>query len=116
VSWWRRHRDALILTGLGLLLAMSGGYNIYAARISHRNDVVASKVARLTAAQCGETQFLYDFLNALAADTGPHFGSPSDGPPVPGARTKLIGKLHGIERATAPGLRHQGCRVSVPAA
>jgi hypothetical protein len=112
-SWWRRHDTLLIGAVLVVLLACLAGYNVWVARVTHRNEVTATKVERLTKSQCGETQFLYDFLNALADDTGPGFGSPA-GRVIPGARAKLIGRLHDAERASVPRLKAQGCTVRTP--
>lgn len=120
-SWVRRH-DGLVIGAIALLAyALLAGYNVYAARVSHRNAVavtqvkrLAPKVVRLTKAQCGQTVFLYAFLNALAEDSSPAFGSPPDGTIVPGARARLIAQLYAAETATRPALKAQGCRIVVP--
>lgn len=120
-SWLRRH-DGLVIGAIALVaFAMLAGYNVYAARVSHRNAVavtqvkkLAPKVTRLTKGQCGQTRFLYAFLNALAEDSSPAFGSPPDGPPIPGARDRLIGRLYDVERASLPRLKAQGCKVPAP--
>lgn len=120
-SWWRRHVAALVALVAMLALVADGGYQVYASRIAHRTATavtqvkkLAPKVERLTAAQCGQTQFLYDFLNALAEDTSPSFGSPPDGAIVPGARSELIARLHAAEHASAAPLRKQGCKLRTP--
>lgn len=120
-SWLRRHGWLLIAAAALIALALDAGYQVYAARVSDRNakavatvKVIAPKVTRLTAGQCGQTRFLYAFLNALALDSSPQFGSPPDGPPIPGARDKLIGELFKVERASLPRLRKQGCKVEAP--
>lgn len=121
-SWLRRH-DGLVIGSIALVaFAMLAGYQVYAARISHRNaDAVtqvkklAPRVTRLTKGQCGQTRFLYAFLNALAEDSSPQFGSPH-GAPVPGARARLIGRLYAAERASLPRLKAQGCVITAPPA
>lgn len=122
-SWARRHLNLLITLALALALGMLGGYNLWAARVSSRNAATAVKanrtantVSKLTKGQCGQTRFLYGFLNALAEDSSARFGSPPDGPPVPGARAKVIGQLYAIERASLPHLAEQGCKVTAPPA
>lgn len=122
-SWALRHRDSLIIAALVVALGMLGGYNLWAARVSNRNAATAVKanrtaatVGKLTKGQCGQTRFLYGFLNALAEDSSPSFGSPPDGPIVPGARARLIGQLYAAERASLPRLAQQGCRVTAPPA
>lgn len=113
-TWLRRHVVLVVAIVAVLALGADVGYQVYAARIQHRNAVVATKVERLSASACSSTQFLYDILNALVDDSSPHFGSPPDGPIVPGARVKLIGRLYSAERGTVPRLRKQGCKVTVP--
>lgn len=127
---WREARRLLdrrviaaVLVGLALLL----GYQVYAYQQQHRNAaaVITARVAarkadratvvikRLTKVQCANTRLFYDLFNALAEDSGPHFGSPP-GRIVPGARERLIDKLYEAERAQAPTLHKQGCHVTVP--
>jgi hypothetical protein len=112
--WWRRRAGWLIAAAVLIAVGAEAGYQVYVARIQHRNDVTATKVERLTKAQCGQTQLLYDFLNALAEDSSPSFGSPPEGPIVPGARARLIGRLHAAEHASTGRLRRQGCTVQTP--
>lgn len=110
-GWARRH-PAVVVAALALLaLAIDAGYQVYAARIQSRNADTATKVAQVSAGQCGTTKLLYVILNALAADSSPRFGSPPDGPVIPGARALLIGQLTAAERASVAGLRRQGCDV-----
>lgn len=119
--WWRRRAGWLLAAAALLALGADAGYQVYAARIQHRNAVAvtqtqrnAAKITRLTKAQCANTQLLYDFFNALAEDSSPHFGSPP-GRVVPGARQRLIGKLYSSERLASAPLRRQGCAIKVPA-
>lgn len=112
---------ATVLVGLAILV----GYQVYAYRQTHRNAhavVVAKKalttarksasgLKRLSKSQCGSTVLLYDLLNALMDDTSPRFGSPPDGPVIPGARAKLIGQVHAAEQASFKALRKQGCKI-----
>lgn len=119
-SWARRHAMLLVACAALGALAIDGGYQIYAARIAHRNAVAvtlthktAAKVNRIAPAVCAQTRLLFTVFNALVEDTGPSFGSPPDGPIVPGARAKLIGRLSAYEAATSATLRKQGCKVDV---
>lgn len=127
-AWLRRHGWVVAAACMALALGIDGGYQVYAARISHRNaDAVATskrnaaklaatvrKVSKLSKAQCSQTQLLFDVFNALAEDASPRFGSPPDGPIQPGARRALIGRLTVSERATAKALKGQGCRITTP--
>lgn len=120
-SWWRRHADHLVIAGLVVAMAMITGYNVWAKRVTDRNNHTAAvaqstakKVTRLTAGQCASTRFTFDLFNALAEDSSLHFGSPRDGPIVPGARDGLLRKLYVAERKAAAPLRKQGCRIDVP--
>lgn len=109
---------AVVVVGLAMLV----GYQVYVQRQTKKVDQTAAvvkhlapKVARLTKVQCANTRLFYDLFNALAEDSSPHFGSPPDGPIIPGARRRLIEKLYASERATVKPLRKQGCRIDVPA-
>lgn len=113
-SWLRRHDTLAIAAVLVLVLAGVAGYNLWAARIAHRNDVVARQVQHLTKAACAQTRLFYDVFNALVIDSSPAFGSPPDGPPIAGHRAKLIGRLFDAERAAAAPLRSQGCNIATP--
>jgi hypothetical protein len=113
-SWWRRHDSLLIGVALVVLLAALTGYNVWAAGVAHRNAATATKVERLSAGACANQKLFYSVFNALVEDTSPHFGSPPAGPIIPGAREKLIGRLYDAERAAAPALRRQGCKVATP--
>lgn len=117
----RRHAVLLVAIAALVTLGIDAGYQVYAARISHQNAAAvattkrnAAKIARLSKAQCSQTQLLFDVFNALAADSSPRFGSPPDGPILPGARAALIGRLTVSERATAKALAPQGCRIATP--
>lgn len=119
--WWRRRAGWLLAAAALLALGIDAGYQVYAARISHQNAVAvaqtkknAAKLTRLTKAQCGSQRLFFDVFNALVEDSSPRFGSPSDGPPIPGARAKLIGRLYAAERLAASPLRKQGCKIAVP--
>lgn len=110
-TWVRRRAGWLLAAAALLALGLDAGYQVYAARISSRNEATASKVAQMSTAACGSTKLLYVIFNALAEDASPRFGSPPDGPIVPGARARLIGQLHASERASVPQLQRQGCDV-----
>jgi hypothetical protein len=112
--WLRRRATLVAAVAVSLALGADAGYQVYAARVSHRNAVAVVKVNRLTKAQCSTTRLFYDLFNALVADTTPHFGSPPDGPPTPGARSRLIARLYVAERLAAAPLRAQGCKLDVP--
>jgi hypothetical protein len=110
---------ALVAVGLAILI----GYQVYVARLVHRNAQTAAavkhlkpKVARLSRVACANTRLYYELLNALAQDTTQSFGSPPDGEVVPGARAQLIHRLYAAERAQLPALRKQGCKITVPEA
>lgn len=117
--------DRRVITIVLLGLALLTGYQVYAYRASHRNahaGVVAktaaktsqknaTKLRQLTKAQCAQTGLLYTLLNALMDDSSPRFGSPPDGPIVPGARAKLIQQVHTAEGASNSALREQGCHI-----
>lgn len=127
-AWLRRHGWIVAALCMALALGIDGGYQIYAARISSRNAraaettkrnaktiaATAEKVTKLSKAACAQTQLLFDVFNALAVDSSPRFGSPPDGPILPGARTALIGRLTVSERTTAKALKGQGCRITTP--
>lgn len=109
---------AVVLVGLAVLV----GYQVYAQRQAHKVDhtaavvkQIAPRVIRLTRVQCTNSQLFYDFFNALAEDSSPRFGSPPDGPIIPGARRKMIERLYDAERVVVKPLRKQGCRIAVPA-
>lgn len=114
LPWWRKHIALGVAIIAVLALLADVGYQIYAARLQHRNATTATKVARLSKAQCGSDAFIFAFFNALALDTSPGFGSPQGGPITPGARARLINELYAAERAAAGPLRSQGCRIIVP--
>lgn len=118
--WIRRRAGWLLAAAALVALGADAGYQVYAARIAHRNAAAvvtskrnAAKIGRLTKAQCGTTQLFYDLFNALAEDSSPHFGSPP-GRIVPGARVRLIEQLYNAERQSAAPLRKQGCQIRVP--
>lgn len=113
-TWLRRHVALVVAAAALLALGADAGYQVYASRLQHRNAVAVAKVEQLSKSQCGQTRFLYAFLNALAEDSSARFGSPRGGPIVPGARAALIGQLYGAERASRPRLRAQGCIVPEP--
>lgn len=127
-SFPSRHRDLLIIAGLAIALAMVVGYNVWASQVSARNartaavarqadrkaTRTATKVNRLSSGQCATTKLFYRLFNALAEDTSPSFGSPEGGPPIPGARDRLIGELYEAERASIKPLAAQGCKVPAP--
>lgn len=108
----KRHQNRLgVVVLLGLLVLLSG-YQVYAWRVQHRNATTAEKVETLSEGQCDTTILLYRLLNALMDDTSPSFGSPPDGPIIPGARTALIESVRNAENASLAGLRKQGCTVT----
>ena len=102
-----RRLVAVVLIGLAFLV----GFQVYAYRQQHRNADVAETVETLSKGQCDQTILLYQLLNALMDDTSPRFGSPADGPIIPGARAALIQSVHNAENASLAGLRQQGCDV-----
>jgi hypothetical protein len=110
---------AAVIVGLAVLI----GYQVWVQRQTHRT-ATAVKVAKradakattLTKVQCANTRLFYRLFNALAEDSSPAFGSPPDGPIVPGARARLIGQLYAAERVASAPLRRQGCTIKVPPA
>lgn len=124
----KRLADRRVIAGVLIGLALLAGYQVWAYRQSGRN-AKAVKVAKqadrkatravtttkgLSKAACGNARLFYRLFNALVEDTTPAFGSPPDGPPIPGAREKLIGELYAAERRAAAPLRKQGCTIKVP--
>lgn len=118
VRAWLSRFDRRVLVIVAVGLAVLIGYQVYAYRQQHRVAVAvstskstATKLRRLTAAQCGQTVLLYTLLNALMDDSSPHFGSPAGRAAIPGRRAKLIAQVRAAEKASTAELRRQGCRI-----
>jgi hypothetical protein len=106
--------DRRVLAAVLVAVLCIGGYQVYAQRQAGKVAKVTTTVEHMTDAQCSTARLFYAVFNALVEDSTPRFGSPPDGPIIPGARLALIQRLYNSERATIPGLRRQGCKVPMP--
>lgn len=108
-QWCHDHIGWTVAIGVLIGVLAIGSYQFAVYNTAQANKTARSKVTQLTKGACGTDKFTFQLFNNLVLDSTPHFGSPQNGPIVPGARTEAINNLFHLQRQAAAGLKKQGC-------